>query len=196
MGNYEVKPEGVTTITMATGPGYSIRPMRNGGQLQTEHMALQDGHQDHRHPQGLGISVAMLARPRGEGAVPSQSLPVQGSPCTWLWRGSWIPDPRMDRWLALSPGERPLGWSTGGHVPRPVLSPLRTSDRGRGGLKGPKELGGDSPGTLEAIFSRPQTAHSGHTLLLGQEDLREVPGGLGSCVCGAGLEPWSGPTIR
>lgn len=47
MGNYEVKPEDLTTITTSTGLGYSSEPVRgNGGRLQTEHMALQGNHQD------------------------------------------------------------------------------------------------------------------------------------------------------
>lgn len=48
---------------------------------------------------------------------------------------------------------------------------------------------GHSPGTLEATFSWPQMTHSIHSLLLGREDLREAPGGLGPCMGGAAFAP-------
>lgn len=99
MGNYEVKPEDLTTITTSTGLGYSSEPVRgNGGRLQTEHMALQGEppgqSKDHHYPQGQGMGNS------GHGVRVVSLPPVTpspGQPLHLAMEGSWTPDPRVYR---------------------------------------------------------------------------------------------------
>lgn len=87
-GNYEVKPEDLTTITTSTGPGYSSEPATaNAWRLRTvctqphgvnRHNTSRDGH----GPRGHGVGT----------------VPVLPGPAPALaMEGSETPNPRVDR---------------------------------------------------------------------------------------------------